>query len=71
MNPLAPTRLDELRAALDAVVADPGELLEAGAGVVDGALIARALSSSPARLRAAIVSAMRVLRGREAPRVWR
>jgi hypothetical protein len=60
-----------LRAALDAVVANPGEWLEAGAGVVDGALIARALSSSPARLRAAIVSAMRVLRGREAPRVWR
>jgi urease accessory protein len=71
VDPLAPTRLDELRAALDAVVANPGELLEAGAGVVDGALIARALSSSPARLRAAIVSAMRVLRGREAPRVWR
>ncbi|HEY3720816.1 MAG TPA: urease accessory protein UreD [Roseiarcus sp.] len=71
VDPLAPTRLDELRAALDAVVADPGEWLEAGAGVVDGALIARALSASPARLRAAIVSAMRVLRGREAPRVWR
>jgi hypothetical protein len=44
--------------------------LEAGAGVVDGALVARALSPSPARLRAALVAAMRALRGREAPRVW-
>jgi len=67
----AADRLDELRAALDAVVENPGETLEAGAGVVDGALVARALSASPARLRAALAAAMRVLRGREAPRVWR
>jgi urease accessory protein len=66
----APARLDELRAALDGVVAAPGEPLEAAAGVVDGALVARALSPSPLRLRAALVAAMRALRGREAPRVW-
>ena len=67
----ASARLDELRAALDAVAEQPGETLEAGAGVVDGALVVRALSPSPARLRAALAAAMRVLRGREAPRVWR
>jgi urease accessory protein len=70
VDPGAPARLEELRAALDAVVAAPGEPLEAGAGVVDGALVARALSPSPVRLRAALVMAMRALRGREAPRVW-
>jgi urease accessory protein len=70
VDPGAPARLEELRAALDAVVAAPGDPLEAGAGVVDGALVARSLSPSPLRLRAAIVAAMRALRGREAPRVW-
>jgi urease accessory protein len=71
VDPGAPARLDELRAALDAVVAASGERLEAGAGVIDGALVARALSPSPVRLRAALVAAMRALRGgREAPRVW-
>jgi hypothetical protein len=70
VDPDATARLDELRAALDAVVAAPGEPLEAGAGIVDGALVARAISPSPVRLRAALVAAMRALRGREAPRVW-
>ena len=70
VDPGAPARLDELRAALDAVAATHGEPLEAGAGVVDGALVARALSPSPLRLRAALVAAMHALRGREAPRVW-
>ena len=68
--PEAPARLDGLRAALDGVAEAPGESLEAAAGAVDGALVARALSTSPVRLRAALVAAMRALRGREAPRVW-
>jgi urease accessory protein len=67
---VAPTRLEELRAALDAVVEAPGERVEAGASLLDDALVARVLSPSPARLRAALTAAMRALRGREAPRVW-
>ena len=70
VDPQAPSRLDDLRAALDAVAAAPGETLEAGAGVVDGALVARLISTSPVRLRAAVIAAMRTLRGREAPRLW-
>jgi urease accessory protein len=67
----APSRLDEVRAALDAEAEAGGEWLEAGASLVDGALVARALSPAPHRLRAALMAAMRALRGREAPRVWR
>jgi urease accessory protein len=70
VDPEAPARLDDLRAALDAVAEAPGEALEAGAGLVDGALVARLLSPSPVRLRAAVIAAMRTLRGREAPRLW-
>jgi urease accessory protein len=70
VDPLAPTQLDGLRAALDAVAQAPGEGLEAGASVVDGALIARMLSPAPGRVRAALIAALRVLRGQEAPRVW-
>jgi len=66
----APARLDALRAALDAVMGDEGEWLEAAAGIVDGAVVARALSPAPHRLRAAMIAAMRALRGVAAPRVW-
>ncbi len=66
----AAARLDDLRTALDAVAAEPGERLEAGASALDGFLVARLLSPSPPRLRAGLVAAMRALGGREAPRVW-
>ena len=66
----AQNRLDALRAALIAVAEAPGEALEAGASLVDGILVARLLSPSPVRLRAAVIAAMRALRGREAPRLW-
>jgi len=59
-----------LRAAVEAVAADPGERLECGASGFDGIAIARVVSPSPARLRAALIAAMLALRGREAPRVW-
>lgn len=66
----APAKLDALRAALDETMAAPGERLEAGASAFDGLLVARLASPAPHRLRAGVVAAMRVLRGREAPRVW-
>ena len=66
----APARLEALRAALDETMEAPGERVEAGASALDGLLIARLASPAPQRLRAGIVAAMRVLRGREAPRVW-
>ena len=70
VTPDAPSRLDEVRAVLEEFADDSGDWLEAGASIVDGALVARALSPAPHRLRAALTSTMRVLRGREAPRVW-
>jgi urease accessory protein len=70
LDPNAPARLDDLRAALDAVAEAPGQMLEAGASVVEGMLVARLLSPSPVRVRAAVIAAMRTLRRREAPRVW-
>jgi urease accessory protein len=70
VDPAAAARLEDLRAALDGVVAAPGERLEAGASLFDDAIVARVLSPSPARLRAALVASLRALRGREAPRVW-
>jgi urease accessory protein len=45
--------------------------LEAGASVVDGALVARLASRSPQRLRQALVASFLVLEGQDAPRVWR
>jgi urease accessory protein len=70
IDPAAPSRLEDLRAALDSVVEGEGERLEAGAGLVGGALVARLLSPAPHRLRQGVIAAMRTLRGREAPRVW-
>ena len=58
--------LASLRAALgpcDAAV-------EWGASLVGGIVVARALSPSPALLRAAIVGVLSILRGQAAPRVW-
>ena len=59
--PDAAAGLEPLRAALEAVAAAQGERLEVGASVVDGVLVARALSPSPVRLRAAIVAALEAL----------
>jgi urease accessory protein len=70
VDPIAPSRLEDVRAALDAVASEDGEWLEAGASAFDGMLVARALSPAPQRLRAALLAAMRAIRGREAPRVW-
>ena len=64
--PDPPAALEALRAAL----ASPGGEVEWGASLVGGIVVARALSPSPAHLRAAIVSALRTLRGRATPRVW-
>jgi urease accessory protein len=71
VGPGAPTRVGQLKAAFDAIVGDDVETWDAGVGVVEGALVARALSSSPARLRVLLATGMRVLLGREVPRVWR
>lgn len=68
--PDSPARLDELRAALETESEAEGPLLEAGASALDGFVVVRLLSPAPQRLRAALVSTMRLLRGREAPRVW-
>jgi urease accessory protein len=59
-----------LRAALESVAAEPGESLDAGASGFDGMAVARIVSRSPSRLRAALIAAMLALRGRDAPRVW-
>ncbi len=66
----AASRLDDLRTLFEEEMAADGATVEAGASALDGFLIARLLSPSPQRLRAVLVGAMRVLRGREAPRVW-
>jgi len=68
--PDAEARAPNLRAALEAVAAEPGERLDAGASGFDGMAVARVASPSPSRLRAALIAAMLALRGREAPRVW-
>ena len=70
IDPGAPSRLDDLRAALDAAAEGEGERLEAGAGLLEGALVARLASPAPRRLRQGVTAALRCLRGREAPRVW-
>jgi urease accessory protein len=68
--PHAASALEALRGALEATMEAPGERLEAGASALDGFIVARLASPAPHRVRAGIVAAMRVLRGREAPRVW-
>jgi urease accessory protein len=68
--PDAEAQAPNLRAALEAVAAGPGERLDIGASGFDGMAVARVVSPSPSRLRAALIAAMLALRGREAPRVW-
>ena len=68
--PDAEAQAPNLRAALEAVAAEPGETLDVGASGFDGMAAARVVSPSPSRLRAALIAAMLALRGREAPRVW-
>lgn len=63
--PDAEQRLDIFRKALD----PHAEIFAASAQ--NGFLVARFLSASPAALRAAVLTAITFLRGREAPRVWR
>ena len=68
--PDAQARLDTLRAALEAACQADGEPLEGGATALDGVVLARLISPSPARLRGAVGDVMMALRGRAAPRVW-
>jgi urease accessory protein len=68
--PDAEAQAPNLRAALEAVAAEPGDRLDVGASGFDGMAVARVVSPSPSRLRAALIAAMLALRGREAPRVW-
>jgi urease accessory protein len=68
--PEAPSRLEDLRQALETVAAAPGERLEWGVSALDGFVLARALSPAPQRLRAALIAALRLLSGAEPPRVW-
>ena len=68
--PDAEAEAPNLRAALAALAAEPGEKLDVGASGFDGMAVARIVSPSPSRLRAALIAAMLALRGREAPRVW-
>jgi urease accessory protein len=69
-EPDAQARLDKIRAALDSACRRDGEPLEAGATALDGLVLGRLISPSPARLRAAVHEVMMALRGRAAPRVW-
>jgi len=58
-------RLPDLRAALEAA----GDGVEAGASAFDGFIVARLLSASPNRLRAALIASIVALGGRK-PRLW-
>ena len=62
--PGAEAHLDGVRAAM------AGAGCEIGVSGWNGMLLMRAISSSPERVRAAIVAALFVLRGRQVPRVW-
>ena len=57
--------LPDLRAALEA----ERDGVEAGASAFDGLIVARFVSPSPSRLRAALIAAIVVLGGRK-PRLW-
>ena len=59
-------RLPDLRAALEA----SSEGVEAGASALDGLVVARLLSASPARLRGAVIPSILALGGRKPPRLW-
>lgn len=68
IGPDAGEKLDPLRETFAALEEAGG--VEAGASLVDGALVARAVSPSPQRLREALIAAWRALEGQDAPRVW-
>jgi urease accessory protein len=63
-------QLEKLRTALDEARQGDDAPLEGGATAFEGLALARLISPSPARLRAALVAVMIALRGRAAPRVW-
>jgi urease accessory protein len=58
-------RLPDLRAALEAEKSS----VEAGASAFDGLIVARLVSASPSRLRAALIASIVALGGRK-PRLW-
>ena len=68
LGPDAGEKLDPLREAFAALEAAGG--FEAGASLVDGVLVARAVSPSPQRLREGLIAAWGALEGQDAPRVW-
>jgi urease accessory protein len=70
MAPDAEAALEKIRAAFDESNDGEGALLESGASLLDGFVVARALSRDPARLRRCIIAVMMALRGLAAPRVW-
>jgi urease accessory protein len=63
--PNVEARLPDLRAAHEAA----GDGVEAGASAFDGLIVARLLSASPDRLRAALIASIVALGGRK-PRLW-
>jgi urease accessory protein len=63
--PNVEARLPDLRAALEAGSGG----VEAGASAFDGLIVARLVSPSPSRLRAALIAAIVALGGRK-PRLW-
>jgi urease accessory protein len=68
IGPDAGGKLDPLREAFAAL--EEGGGFEAGASLVDGVLVARAVSPSPQRLREGLIAAWGALEGQDAPRVW-
>jgi urease accessory protein len=63
-------QLERLRTTLGEAQQGDDAPLEGGATAFEGLALARLISPSPARLRAALVAVMVALRGRAAPRVW-
>jgi urease accessory protein len=70
MAPDAEAALEKIRAAFEESAEGEDSPLEAGASLLDGFVIARALSRDPVRLRRCIIAVMMALRGSAAPRVW-
>ena len=66
MAPRAEGLLDAVRDALE----PHRDAVAAGASAWDGRVVVRAMSASPARLRASVAAALATLRGRSLPRLW-
>ena len=64
--PNSEARLPDLRAALET----EKEAVEAGASAFDGLVVARLVSPSPVRLRAALIVSILALGGGRPPRLW-